>query len=315
MGFILVVMNVCFFVAGLLLTIVAAYVAHALQEWSIYLPIALSVLGAFLCLVSILGGCAAYRKSKCMLFVFFIIVLVLVVAQSVFVIAALIKQDDVQNYLGKKYEKMDCKNRQSIESDAKCCGWNSTLTNDKSCPCGYTSPASKRDVLYATYESALTQRGGDEQSDPDEQLPASKDTLLDSMDPISVSGGGSGPFSLYEPLDSLSADAMDSALLLVNTNVTTCDQVIPNTIQNHLLLVGILGAILVCCQLVALVFSCCMCQEIRMVPKEGDEDMPLMSDARRYRDSERPRESDRYERKSEYSRNSKISAREDEYAF
>jgi hypothetical protein len=44
-------------------------VSISLQEWGIILPIGLAVLGAFLCLISILGGCAAYRKSKCLLFV------------------------------------------------------------------------------------------------------------------------------------------------------------------------------------------------------------------------------------------------------
>jgi Tetraspanin family len=228
-------------------------------------------------------------------------VLILVVAQAAFVIAALIKQDNIEDYLGKKFSEMDCKDRQSIESDSKCCGWNETLPATATCPCGYKS--SKVDVLLASYEAAGKQRGVN--------LPAAYtelNTLEEAPKQVleeDLSQASDSLFTFYNPLDSVSVDHLNSRdLALQADNTTYCSKQVSNVVQNHLLLVGVLGAILVVCQLAALVFSCCMCQEIRNVPSERDEDMPLISEARKHREHHHSDRSD-----------SRISAREDEYAF
>lgn len=90
----------------------------------------LAVIGGFLMLVGFLGCCGAACENRLLLGLFFIIVLVLTVAQLGAVIAAFVKKGDMYNYIEKNLQKIwadtsqgeEHKALRPIEDSFKCCG-------------------------------------------------------------------------------------------------------------------------------------------------------------------------------------------------
>merc|ERR1740128_677204 len=108
----MIVCNILFSVAGLLLIGIGAYTQIQASDYLNFLgngyvntPIFIIIVGGVILLISILGCCGAGKESKCLIYTYSVILLVIVLAQLGAAIAAFFLKGDVETVIQKNMMK------------------------------------------------------------------------------------------------------------------------------------------------------------------------------------------------------------------
>jgi len=127
----LVGLNFLYMIFGLTLIGLAIYIfvslGHVKSMLSMGLPIAMIILGAFICLLSCFGCCGALKRSKPLLIMYLVLLLLLIVGQALVGYFGYTQSSDLEDKLYNDWQDISDGDKNALQDEFNCCGfYNST---------------------------------------------------------------------------------------------------------------------------------------------------------------------------------------------
>jgi len=122
--------------------------------------IGLMVLGVFTFVVSFLGCCGSMQRSRCVLVLFVVVMLLLIISQLAIGAFIVTQQDKIDTMISDKWDNTDAAGRLNLENSFECCGlWTFNDTNAVQ-PCPNQSDQGCIEKLKSTLRSNYRLAGG-----------------------------------------------------------------------------------------------------------------------------------------------------------
>lgn len=125
-------LNILLFISAALIVGYASYLLST--QWNVlstdnYIPIIMFVLFAILLIVSCLGSVATCRLSRCLLIIYSLILAVCLILQVVVIVLIVTSNFNTDSWLEDRFNDLSTDDKQLIEKELECCGWNETVTD------------------------------------------------------------------------------------------------------------------------------------------------------------------------------------------
>jgi len=122
--------------------------------------LALIVLGVFTFIVSFVGCCGSMQRSRCLLKLFMVIMLLLIITQIAIGAFVVTEQDKVDSLITDKWDQTDASGRVDFEKSFSCCGLFSFNDSNAVQPCPNDSNLGCVEKLKSTLRSQYRLAGG-----------------------------------------------------------------------------------------------------------------------------------------------------------
>jgi len=144
----LIGLNFLYMLFGLTLIGLAIYLFVSLGSvkslLSMGLPIAMLILGAFICMLSCFGCCGALKKSKALLILYLALLLLLILGQILVGWFGYSQESDLESKLYDEWQKASNGDKNALQNEFNCCGfYNYTDYPGSNCVNGTWEPSNE----------------------------------------------------------------------------------------------------------------------------------------------------------------------------